>query len=203
MTNLGGLTSIYTTMYTTVTGGYGSGPVTIPSGPAAGTYTNINFAFIGETPSGNISGGPGLLPVSRSEASSVVAGDPADVAKLNANTTAITNQLLTEKTNQRKATLDFANLTPNSTTSIYSLTMSLPSYGQDTTKNGTAQFIQSVANTQVLAGQAIIATMRQGQTNISTSAISTNANVPYTPATPPPQATLLPAQYPYPQPVKN
>jgi hypothetical protein len=108
------------------------------------------------------------------------------------------SQLTLEQSTQTKANLDFALLTPNSTSSIYSLTFSLPSYGQDTTVGGTASFMQGVANVNNLTGQTIIAVMRQGQTNLNSTGISSNAQVPDNPNPPIPQAPLIPAQPTYP-----
>jgi hypothetical protein len=109
-------------------------------------------------------------------------------------------QLNLEKTIQASADIVFANLMANSTSSIYGFVLSLPTYGQDTTVGGTSQFLEAVADKTTIGGEAIIATLRQGQSNISSSAIKPSINVPANPNPPPAQATLLPAQPPYPPP---
>jgi len=194
--NLTALTSVYTTMANTVNGVYGNpvtGPVVIPTGPAAGTYANAEDAFQGV-------GGPGLIPAAQSAISNTVAANPTQVASLNTSWANIMSQLALEKTTQAKADLDFALLTPNSTSSIYSLVYSLPDYGQDTSVGGTAAFMQGVADLSNITGQAIIAVMRQGQTNLASTGITSNAQVPDAPNPPLAQAPLLPAQPPYPAP---
>ena len=60
--------------------------------------------------------------------------------------------------------------------------------------------MQSVADLSNITGQAIIAVMRQGQTNLTSTGITSNAQVPDEPNPPIPQAPLLPAQPPYPAP---
>ena len=190
--NPASLVGIYTYMSETVNGTFGdplTGPVTIPDGPAAGSYGNANDAF-----------NTALLPAAYAEVANVVSADPTDVAALNSYWTAIINQLIAEQQNQAKANLNFTQLTPNSTSSIYGLVFSLPNYGQDNVVGGMAQFMQSVANLSDLGGQAIVAAMREGQTNLNGTGLSTNASVPDNPIPPIPPAPLIPAQYPYPLP---
>ena len=109
-------------------------------------------------------------------------------------------QLNLEQSIQKDASINFANLESNSVSSIFSFVLSLPSYGQDTTVGGTAQFLESVADQTTIGGQAIIATMRQGQSNITSTGIRPSTSVPSNPNPPPPQANLSPAQPPYPPP---
>ena len=208
--NLTGLVSVYNEMSNTVNGVYGdpiSGPITIPTGLANGTYNNANFAFIGESantdPSatGNITGGIGLLSAAQLEISSVVSSYPTQTSTLNSDWANVMNQLALESNLQSKANLNFSELTPNSQGSIYGFGYQLPSYGQDTTVGGSAQFLQGVSDLTTLGGEAIVAVMRQGQTNLSGTAIKSNDQVPADPNPPLPQAELLPAQYPYPQPI--
>ena len=60
------------------------------------------------------------------------------------------------------------------------------------------QFIQSLV-TNNLGGQSITAVMRQGQTNLGSTGIVSDAQIPVAPSTPPPTATNIPpAEYPYP-----
>jgi hypothetical protein len=112
-------------------------------------------------------------------------------------------QINLEKSTQTDAGINFANLTPNSTSSIYSFVFSLPSYGKDTTVGGASQFLESVADKTTIGGQAIIATLRQGQSSLNSTGIKPSTSVPSTPTTLPPQANLLPAQPPYPPPTTS
>jgi hypothetical protein len=200
--NLVALIDVYSTMANTVNGDYGdpvTGPVVIPTGLANGTYSNAATAFDGES-AGNVTGGLGLIPASYTTISNVVASNPSQVTSLNSSWANIMSQLALEKTTQAKADLDFALLTANSTSSIYSLVYSLPDYGQDTSVGGTAAFMQGVADLSNITGQAVIAVMRQGQTNLTSTGIASNAQVPDAPNPPIPPAPLLPAQPPYPAP---
>ena len=209
----GYLQSCYSTMYNCVTGKYtvnvtedplapAAYQVIIPGGsPAAGNYpaspvssaaTAINDAFAN-----------GLIPVTRSAISGIQSSYPAQAAALNSNWGNMVNQLNREKAIQTKANLNYANLQPNSTSAIYGFVLGLPQYGQDTTDGGASWFIESIANMNIIGGQATVGALRQGQSNLGSTGVSTNSNIPSAPNPPPAQATLSPAQYPYPPPVVN
>ena len=202
--DLSNLANIYTDMTATANGTYGpaTGPITIITGPAAGTYDNINAAFSGQEANANAgTGGNGLIPsVNSNVIPNIIAVYPSQTTSLNSNWGNMMTQLNTEKKVQKSATIDFANLTPNSNPPIYSFVLSLPQYGQDTAANGAFQYLESVADLTNLTGQTLVAALRQGQSNIATTGIATTSNVPVNPNPPPPEATLTKSQYPYPLP---
>jgi hypothetical protein len=196
--NLANLTAIYNYMLNTVNGDYGplSGPIVIPTGPAHGTYSNANVAFTGN--SGNTSSGIGLIPSAQHEIANVISSYPKETTSLNDNWASIMRQLNLEATNQKMANLNFNQLIGNSTTSIYGFVFALPTYGMSSQAGGPNQYLQAVANTDTLSGQAIIATLRQGQSNLKSTAIGTNSQIPGNPNPLIPQATLSSSQYTYP-----
>lgn len=202
--DLSNLANIYTDMTATANGSYGpaTGPITILTGPAAGTYDNIDAAFSGQEANANAgTGGNGLIPsVNSNVIPNIIAAYPSQTTSLNSNWGNMMTQLNTEKKVQQSATIDFANLTPGSNPPIYSFVLSLPQYGQDTAANGAFQYLESVADLTNLTGQTLVAALRQGQSNIATTGIATTSNVPVNPNPPPPEATLTKSQYPYPLP---
>jgi hypothetical protein len=208
-TNVVYLTTVYQTMNSVVGNVYGNpinGPVTIPSGqPAAGTYyanignvgnisnvvitTAADNAFTGGAGNngmGNVlpATGPGLFSVSSNAIANVAATSSAQVSTLNSYFTSIGAQIVQEQTLQSKAQIDFANLIPNNSPTVYSLVNSLPGYGQDTTPNGMATFWGGVANLSTFTGQAVEGVMREGvnQSSLGNAGIQTNAIVPSTPS---------------------
>lgn len=196
--NLTYLKTIYQTMTNAVNGQYDTGnTVLIPGGtPGAGEYTDINKAFEGEG-SGNVAGGPGLIPTAYSELGNVVSAYPTQVISLNQNWANMANQIILEQTLQSSAQLNYANLTSGQQNSMYGFIFSLPGYGTDTAVGGTAQFIEGIAQLNTFTGQAVVACLRQGrnQAFLSSSGIYTNSSIPAEPAEPPPQANLLPSVY--------
>jgi hypothetical protein len=215
-TNTSYLTTVYQTMNSVVGNVYGdpvNGPVTIPSGqPAAGIY----YAAIGNV--GNVSNvvlssaadsamtgtggdtpptGPGLIPVAQTEIGNISTDSPAQVAVLNSYFTSMGAQIIQEKNLQSAAQIDFANLIPNNNPTVYSLIYSLPNYGRQTEQGGQAQFWEGVANIDTFTGQAVVATLREGQNLalLGNAGVQTNTTVPDTPNPPILQANLIPATY--------
>jgi len=222
-TNTTYLTTIYQTMNSVVGNVYGdpvNGPVTIPSGqPAAGTYyadvqtsnvgnvtsnvvvsTAADVAFTGATDPDSINPpptGPGLLSVTYPEIGNVVATNPNQVSTLNSYFTSMGAQVTQEKNLQSKAQIDFANLIPNNSPTVYSLVYNLPSYGRQTEVGGMAQFWEGVANISTFTGQAVVATLREGVNlaRLGNAGIQTNTLVPSDPNPPLAQANLIPSAY--------
>jgi len=210
-TNISYLTTVYQTMNSVVGNVYGdavNGPVIIPGGqPAAGTYysTTSNAVVVttaadvamtgtgGDTPPT----GPGLIPVATNAISNIVATSSAQVSTLNSYFTSMAAQVTQEKTLQATAQIDFANLIPNNSPTVYSLIYNLPSYGQQTEQGGMAQFWEGVANISTFTGQAVVATLREGvnQTLLNNAGIQTNSIVPSAPNPPLPPANLIPSTY--------
>ena len=215
-TNIAYLTTVYQTMNSVVGNVYGdpvNGPVTIPGGqPAAGTY----YANIGNV--GNVSNvvlssaadsaftgtggdtpptGPGLLPVATNAIVSITTTSSAQVSTLNSYFTSMAAQVTQEKNLQSKAQIDFANLIPNNSPTVYSLVYNLPSYGVQTEQGGMAQFWEGVANISTFTGQAVVATLREGVNLalLGNAGIRTNTLVPSDPNPPLAQANLIPSTY--------
>jgi len=170
-------------------------PIRITNVPATPIFmaTAASVAFSGQkvsqasaTPSG-----AGLIPSANRIIASLVN------TQLNTNWANIMTQLNLEKSNQTKAGLDFTQLQANNTPAVYGFTSQLPQYGQDTSVGGMNQYLQSLT-TSGLAGESIVATLRQGQTSLNSTGISSNNQIPSVPIPPPPEAPLSPSQYPYP-----
>lgn len=214
-TNVTYLTTIYQTMNSVVGNVYGdpiNGPVTVPGGqPAAGIYysttSNIGNVTVvtataadsaltgtgGDTPPT----GPGLIPVAQTEIGNLANNSSAQVSTLNSYFTSMAAQVVQENNLQLASEIDFANLIPNSTPTVYSLIYGLPSYGAQTQEGGLAQFWEGVANTDTFTGQAIVATLREGinKSVLSNAGIQTNAVVPASANPPQSTANLLSAEY--------
>jgi hypothetical protein len=211
-TNTSYLTTVYQTMNSVVGNVYGdpvTGPVTIPGGqPAAGTYyantdgmgnvysTAADSAMTGtggDTPPT----GPGLIPVAVVEIGNITTNYPNQVLSLNSYFNSMAAQVAQENNLQSRAQIDFANLIPNSSPSIYSLVYSLPIYGQQTEQGGQAQFWEGVANLSTFTGQALVGAMREGKNQrfLDNAGILTNNHIPADPNPPIPQANLIPSTY--------
>jgi hypothetical protein len=189
------------------------GPVVIPGGqPAAGTYYanignvgNVSNVVISSAADSAMTGtggdtpptGPGLIPVAEIEISNIANNSSAQVATLNSNFTSMAAQVTQEQTLQSAAQIDFANLIPNNSPTVYSLIYNLPVYGTQTEIGGMAQFWEGVANISTFTGQAVVATLREGVNlaRLGNAGIQTNTLVPSDPNPPLAQANLIPSTY--------
>jgi hypothetical protein len=221
-TNVTYLTTIYQTMDSVVGNVYGdpvNGPVTIPSGkPAAGTYYanignvgNVSNVVItsaadnaftggaGDDGTGNVlpATGPGLFSVATVEVGNIANNSSAQVATLNSYFNSMAAQVAQEKNLQQAAQIDFANLIPNNSPTVYSLIYSLPSYGSQTEQGGQAQFWEGIADQTTFTGQAVVAVLREGQNKalLDNAAVQTSSIVPDTPNPPILQANLISSTY--------
>ena len=89
----------------------------------------------------------------------------ANVATLNTAWSAIANVLSTEKTYQTSAGIDYFNLQAGEKVSTMSFVQNLPQYGTQLDACGPSAFLNSVADTTLLAGQAMVGAMREGKNN--------------------------------------
>jgi hypothetical protein len=165
---LSSLTSIYANMLDTVQGDYGAfaGPVTIPSGPAAGVYANGNDAFTS-----------GLIPAANTIIANVISTYPVETATLNTAFNSVCLQIKTEGENQARAGINYNDgAASDNQTSVLSFVGSLPQYGQRNSPGGPAEFLNTVADTLVLSGQAIVGALREGRNSAALNTAGVNAN---------------------------
>jgi len=140
--------------------------VYIPSGlPGAGTYGSsgspdgaITNAFTGP---GNAVSQIGLIPATYSLVSNIVANANSIVTVANSAWTDIAAQITIENSSQTQANIIPSNLISGSQPTA--LAYNLSSYGTETEFGGASWFLESVANTSTLGGQAIVASMREAR----------------------------------------
>jgi len=191
---------VYTVMGNTVAGDYttftpgvdpdpGTYTVTIPGGlPGAGTYSGypesaaVQLAFTN-----------GLTPAMLSQVTTIVTNYPSQVAQTNANWANISIQVDEVDQNLALAQIDFANLQPNLQPT--GLVYGLPDYGLDTVEGGAAFFMESIAQTSTIGGQAIISTMREARNQIRLSGAGIETDIVVSDVVAEPQATLSSGQY--------
>ena len=199
--NLTTLTDIYQRMATALSGGYGptdSGPLVIPSGPAAGSYVGTEIDP-GPPPVYNPTAislaMAALISAAQAEIVNLQNTYPTQCTELNSLWTAMAEQVTQEQTLQPLVNLNFATLQANNKASIYSFILGLPNYGIQTEEGGLAWFLEAMADLTTQGGEAVIGCMREGrnQAFLSGSGIRTNTRIPAEPNPPPPQAELLPS----------
>ena len=203
--NYANLVVTYQRMNITISGGYGNatnGPVVIPSGPAAGTYNPTTDGM------GNIittaayeAFNNGLIPNAQAFINSFVSANPDTANTLSANWNAMAEKLISENNNLANTTVVIADLISDQRDVVLGFAQNLPVYGTDTIEGGTAQYLDQVADRSTLAGQAMIAALRQGRNirTLDTAGIGNNIEVPPEFQEEPPQASIAVAEYTEPE----
>lgn len=163
---LTGNIGVYTVMANTLSGSYtiddgmGNFYVDIPGGlPGTGNYGPANTANAAI----NTAFESGLIPAANT-AIYTISVNYANIANLvNSAASNIAAELAREKSNQDSAEINFNELSSNSRSSVMSFTASLHDYGVDVGPGGANVFLTNVANTNTLAGQSLISSLREGR----------------------------------------
>jgi hypothetical protein len=177
----------------------GMGPdeyyVVIPPGlPGAGTYATantanaaINFAFAGPG-----SPGVGLIPATTTLINTIASSNSSQVAVTTSAWGNIASQILLEQTIRAQADIVYANLVPNAQ---ISLATNLSQYGLDTSVGGESWYLESVANTSTIGGQAIVSSLREARNQARLQNASIQTDIIVSEEGVEPQMSLDPGQY--------
>lgn len=133
----------------------------------AGALTALNNALVAITSA--LSDAAVLTQIANANAAiAAIVANPTyatQVAALNTAWNAIASALSQEKTYQTQAGVDYAALQADGIATIMAFVLQLPQYGLETEACGACYFLEQVADTSILGGQAIVGAMREGQNN--------------------------------------
>lgn len=207
--NLTVLTGIYGDMANSINSVYGdalSGPVVIPSGPAAGTYLaqfdgggNIetSAAQTAVTGQGGSASGVGCIPAAQAAINNIIAANSTATNNLNSAFNSMAQAIVSENSALGSANVTLINISPTSSQYSESFIQSLFGYSINVEVNGPAQFLEAVANLDDIGGQAIVAEMRQSRNNFVLNTVGITPNNTVDPLVTPgvEAANLLPSTY--------
>jgi hypothetical protein len=179
LTNITTLSTVYQRMYNTISGVYGnaySGPIVIPAGPAAGTYTAS-----GNTTAAANAFTTALISNAESAIASAITNNSAAANTLNTEWNNMAQKIISENANLSNAAIVFDELIPNQRSALLGFTQNLPGYGQS--DSGDSAFLSEIANASSLGGQSIIGALAQGRNTaaLGDAGIGTNIDIPTTP----------------------
>ena len=180
------LNTIYSRMVSVVTSAYGTPPtITIPAGPAAGTYATYDLALAA------------LITAADAAIGTAVVAMGTATTTLNTAWTEMVQHSVNEPVFQAKASINYATLTAGAQLPITAFIPALAGYGQDTQVGMSAQFLESIANTANQYGQAMVGALREGRNTAGLDAVNLKIDngVPQQPTSVPPQATLSSSEY--------
>jgi hypothetical protein len=183
------ITSAGTTNFTLIGAANNNvGTVFIATGPGTGTGTatqnanivSLNNAYIAIASAGNDT----AVQTQIDNANAAIAALSPSSYKTALNTawTYMANLMNLSYKYTDQTGVDYFNL-QGDTNSIYSFSQNLPYYGLLTASGDAVEFLQNLADTTVLGGQAIVGAMREGRNNarLSTARMYNTNQVPSTP----------------------
>lgn len=103
------------------------------------------------------------IATANSDIVTIAAAQPALVASLNTAWNKIATALNQEAGYQNKAGLSYFTLTSGEQSSIYSFVQNLNTYAKLTANQQACEFLEAIADTTVLGGQAIVGSMREAR----------------------------------------
>jgi hypothetical protein len=156
------LPAIYANMKGSVNGSFGTSPVVIPSGPGAGSYANANAAIAA------------LVALAEPAISAAAAAMGGDTATINSAFSEPAAATVSEQEFQTDAGIVFDDLTEDTLTPVLALISSVPSLGTSDALGRPSQFFESVLDKESVAGQALIAAMREGQNSLELNSVGIN-----------------------------
>ena len=106
-----------------------------------------------------------------------------NVTVLNTAWTYIANLMNLSAKYTTEAGIDYFLLQPGDKNSVYSFVQNLPNYGLLTANGDAAEFLENIADTTTLGGQAIVGVMREGRNNarLSTTGLYNTNQIPSNP----------------------
>lgn len=156
---------IYTQMQYCLTNAYGPSPV-IPATAyfAGGTFANIDAAF---------SAGNGLIAAANTAITSINSTNAATAGNINAAWNTMAAQIQQNQDTLAASGIDIgnvvlgdwanSNISSNQQSEALSLGTRLHAIGLDVEEGGAAQFFEAVANVSSVAGQSLIASLREAR----------------------------------------
>jgi len=124
-----------------------------------------------------------LIASANAEIASISSVHPAQVTTLNTDWVYMANLMNLSAKYTTEAGIDYFLLQPGDKNSVYSFVQNLPNYGLLTANGNAAEFLENIADTITLGGQAIVGVMREGSNNarLSTAGLYNTNQIPSNP----------------------
>jgi hypothetical protein len=124
-----------------------------------------------------------LIASANAEIASISSVHPAQVTTLNTDWVYMANLMNLSAKYTTEAGIDYFLLQPGDKNSVYSFVQNLPNYGLLTAEGDAAEFLENIADTTTLGGQAIVGVMREGRNNarLSTAGLYNTNQIPSNP----------------------
>jgi hypothetical protein len=148
---------------------------------AAGSLNVLNAAYVSVISGVNDAGA--LVSIAIANAAITTLSASPYVTTLNTAREYMANPMNLSAKYTDQAGIDYFLLQPGDKNSVYSLVQNLPNYGLLTASGDAAEFLENIADTTTLGGQAIVGVMREGRNNarLSTAGLYNTNQIPSNP----------------------
>lgn len=151
---------------------------------ALGALTNLKTIYSNMLSSANDAALLAYISTANNDIVTIVAAQPTLASTLNSAFVAIAQSLSNEKDLQLRGGIDYFDSITGEQVSTMSFVQNLPAYAQLTSECQAAEFLESIADTTIIGGQAIIGAMREARnkTVVEDSNLFLANNVPSDPS---------------------
>jgi hypothetical protein len=147
----------------------------------AGSLATLNTAYVNILSAVNNAGV--ITQISNANAAIAALSASPYVTTLNTAWTYMANLMNLSAKYTTEAGIDYFLLQPDDKNSVYAFVQNLPYYGLLTASEDAAEFLENIADTTILGGQAIVGVMREGRNNarLSTAGLYNTNQIPSNP----------------------
>jgi len=149
--------------YNNIATPFDTATATITALDGAGTLNALKATYAGMLTAANDAAMIAYIATANADISTVIAAAPASTTLLNTAFVAIAQSLSDEKALQIRAGINYFDLPPGEQTSVMAFIQNLAGYAQLTADCEAAEFLEQIADTSIVGGQALIGAMREAR----------------------------------------
>jgi hypothetical protein len=149
--------------YNNIATPFDTATATITALDGAGTLNALKATYAGMLTAANDAAMIAYIATANADISNVIAAAPASTTILNTAFVAIAQSISDEKALQIRAGINYFDLPPGEQTSVMAFVQNLAGYAQLTADCEAAEFLEQIADTSIVGGQALIGAMREAR----------------------------------------
>jgi hypothetical protein len=149
--------------YNNIATPFDTATATITALDGAGTLNALKATYAGMLTAANDAAMIAYIATANTDISNVIAASPASTTILNTAFVAIAQSISDEKALQIRAGINYFDLPTGEQTSVMAFVQNLAGYAQLTADCEAAEFLEQIADTSIVGGQALIGAMREAR----------------------------------------
>lgn len=151
------------TDYNNIAATFNTATATITALDGAGTLNALKATYAAMLTAANDAAMIAYIATANTDIDNVIAAAAGSTAALNTAFVTIAQSLSDEKALQIRAGINYFDLEPNEQVSVMSFIQNLAGYAQLTADCEAAEFLEQIADTSIVGGQAIVGAMREAR----------------------------------------